>query len=103
MPEPWTDAEIEIALEAYFTMLLLEKRGVDVVKKEHVRRAGSLLPDRSAKSIEFKWCNISAVLDEVDLPWIDGYKPLPHYQQRLRQLTLHWLRNHPLPRTTFDS
>lgn len=30
--------------------------------------------------------NISAVLHELGLPWIDGYKPLSHYPERLRQL-----------------
>ena len=30
--------------------------------------------------------NISAVLDELGLPWIEGYKPLRHYPARLRYL-----------------
>ena len=38
---------------------------------------------RSKKSIEFKHMNISAVMDALGLPYIDGYKPLGHYQEAL--------------------
>lgn len=40
---------------------------------------------RSPGSIERKHQNISAVLVELGLPWIWGYKPLPNYQEALFQ------------------
>lgn len=38
---------------------------------------------RSAGSIEFKHQNISAVLSELGLPWLRGYKPRANYQEAL--------------------
>ena len=42
-----------------------------------------LLQGRSDPSIERKHQNISAVLLEMGLPFIDGYKPLRNYQRPL--------------------
>jgi hypothetical protein len=39
--------------------------------------------ERSHRSVEFKYQNISAVLDELGLPWIPGYKPKENYQNAL--------------------
>ena len=49
---------------------------------------------RSHRSVEFKHQNISAVLDELGLPWIPGYKPKSNYQNAIfdaidRYLTAH--------------
>jgi hypothetical protein len=63
-------------------------------KSEHRQRVKPLLTDRSDKAVEFKWCNVNAVLEEAGLPWIDGYKPLQNYQERLRELTAVWLMDH---------
>lgn len=41
-----------------------------------------LIP-RSRKAIEFKHCNISAVLEGLGMPTIRGYRPLPHFQNAL--------------------
>jgi hypothetical protein len=35
---------------------------------------------RTHRSVEFKHQNISAVLEEMGLPWITGYKPKRNYQ-----------------------
>ena len=47
-----------------------------------------MLPVRSTASIERKFQNISAVLDESGLDWIDGYKTLAHYQRELKAAVL---------------
>lgn len=83
-------------------MVILENAEAQFVKSDHRRGAEVLLPGRSAKSIEFKWCNISAVLDESNLLWIKGFKPLSHYQERLRELTGLWLLEHPYLRSILD-
>jgi hypothetical protein len=49
---------------------------------------------RTHRSVEFKHQNISAVLDELGLPWIPGYIPKRNYQNAIfdaidRYLTLH--------------
>ena len=38
---------------------------------------------RSKGSVEFKHQNISAVLVDLELPYLDGYKPARNYQKRL--------------------
>jgi hypothetical protein len=81
---PWTRHEVEVAVAAYVDMLRQELRGERYVKSEVVRGLEPQLPDRSRPSIERKLQNISAVLDEDGLVWIDGYKPLAHYQLELR-------------------
>lgn len=77
-----------LAVAAYLDMLRRELRGEHYVKSEVVRGLEPLLPERSRPSIERKLQNISAVLDEEGLDWIDGYKPLAHYQRDLRDAVL---------------
>lgn len=72
----WTEAELAAAVRAYRRMLELELAGPEYSKTEFRREvlAGELA-DRSAGAFEYRMQNISAVLDELGLPWIDGYKP----------------------------
>ena len=86
--QPWTRVEIEATVSAYLQMLRYELRGERYVKAEVVRALEDLLPVRSRGAIELKLQNISAVLDEAGLDWIDGYKPLPHIQGELRPAVL---------------
>ncbi|MEZ4596270.1 MAG: DUF3883 domain-containing protein [Chloroflexota bacterium] len=60
-----------------------ERRGEPYVKAHIVRDVDQLLSARSKGAVERKFQNISAVLDEAGLPWIDGYKPLSNYQDEL--------------------
>ena len=85
---PWAREEIEAAVAAYMEMLRRELRGETYVKAEIIRGLAPALPDRTKPSIERKFQNISAVLDEEGLDWIDGYKPLVHYQHELRAAVL---------------
>ena len=80
--------EVEAAVAAYMTMLQRELNGDSYVKRDVVRTVQPLIPERSSASIERKFQNVSAVLDEEGLDWIDGYKPLPHYQHTLRDAVL---------------
>src|SRR5208283_942295 len=43
----------------------------------------------------FKHQNISAVLDELGMPWIPGYKPKPHYQNAIFDAIDRYLTAHP--------
>jgi hypothetical protein len=83
--QPWTDEEIELVTAAYFDLLAAELRGERPTKASIVRDLQRMLPARSTGSIEFKMGNISAVLDELQEPWVDGYKPYPNYQAALRR------------------
>ena len=65
-------------------MLERQLRGDPYNKKEHNRRLLPKLNGRTPGAIEFKHQNISAILIELGLPYIDGYKPRANYQDLLR-------------------
>ena len=75
----WTDAELDAIVADYFAMLNDEIRGVSYSKAEH-RRELMKCVDRSNGSIEFKHCNITAVLEELGVSGIAGYKRRDNYQ-----------------------
>ena len=93
--KPWTDPEIEAALDSYFTMLLWEQDGRSFAKAEVREELSPRLPERSKKAIELKWCNVSAVLEGMGLPWVTGFKPLYHYQRRPAEVVAAWLERNP--------
>ncbi|MGD8214806.1 hypothetical protein [Aestuariimicrobium sp. Y1814] len=78
----WSDDEIEALLDEYLKLLRAELRGQKLVKaeanREVERRTG-----RTKGSIEFKFCNLSAALDDLGYPWVKGYKPRGNYQASL--------------------
>lgn len=84
MPEAWSRAEVAATVADYLSMLTLELKGEHFNKAEHNRRLQSVLVARSPQAIEFKHANISAVLIEMGLPYIFGYKPRRNYQHMLR-------------------
>lgn len=91
---PWSDDELDAIVADYFAMLEAEQRGERYVKAEHNaalrRRIG-----RSRGSVEYKYQNISAVLLELGLPWIPGYKPMDQYQRALIPAVERHLLIHP--------
>lgn len=86
--EPWAALEIEAVVAGYAEMLRMELRGERYSKADAVRALHAMLLVRSTGSIERKLQNVSAVLDESGLEWIDGYKPLAHYQRELKAVVL---------------
>ena len=78
----WKDDELDAIVSDYFAMLDAEISGQRYVKAEH-GRAVMARTGRSHKAVEFKHQNISAVLDELGIPWIRGYKPKSNYQNAL--------------------
>jgi hypothetical protein len=81
--KPWTVEEVELTVETYFAMLRADLLGQSLNKAEHNRRLQTRIPARSIDSIEYKHRNISAVLIDLGLPPLTGYKPLPNYQRLL--------------------
>jgi Protein NO VEIN, C-terminal len=79
---PWSEAEVSAVVDSYFRMLASERAGVSYSKSESRRRLMTTVR-RSEGSIERKLQNISAVLDLLGVQWINGYKPLAHYQDAL--------------------
>jgi hypothetical protein len=77
----WTEQEVRLIVADYFAMLEAELQGGELYKKsEHRKALIPLLGGRSDGSVEFKHQNISSVLVELGLPYVEGYKPRGNYQ-----------------------
>jgi hypothetical protein len=85
MAGDWTEAENKAIVDDYLAMLALEWVGKAYNKTEH-RNAliKSMGGTRTPGSIERKHQNISSVMLQFGLPYIQGYKPLPNIQDSLR-------------------
>ncbi len=96
MANNWSDSEVEAAVEDYFDMLRLELSGRKYNKTKHRHNLKEQLNSRSDGSIELKHQNISAVLIEMGIPYIDGYKPRFNYQRSLLPAAIEdYLKNTP--------
>jgi hypothetical protein len=89
--QDWTTAEVELVVQDYFAMLRLESRGERYNKSERNDALRQRLPARSKASIELKHQNISAVLDQLGLPFVPGYKPRVNLQELLRQVVIRYV------------
>lgn len=78
----WTAREIDLIVTDYFDMLGLELAGRPFVKSRRNEALRQLI-GRSHASIEFKHCNISAVLNRLGLPTVTGYKRRDNFQNAL--------------------
>src|ERR1700677_3941021 len=91
--KPWRDDELDAIIADYFSMLDAELSGRSYVKSRH---SAALMEQigRTHRSVEFKHQNISAVLDELGLPWIPGYKPKRNYQTAIFDAIDRYLSTH---------
>jgi Domain of unknown function (DUF3883) len=91
---PWRDDELDAIVADYFAMLELDLSGQPYVKSRH---SAALMEQigRTHRSVEFKHQNISAVLDELGMPWIPGYKPKRNYQNAIFDAIDRFLTAHP--------
>ncbi len=80
--QDWTADELDLIVADYYSMLQSELMAVPYSRTEH-RIVLIQLIKRSKGAIEYKHQNISAVLMELGLPWINGYKPASNYQTAL--------------------
>jgi len=100
----WARDEVEATVRDYFEMLRLEATGQDFNKSEHNEQLRQRLRARSKGSIEMKHQNISAVLDQLGLPYIRGYKPRSNFQDLLREVVLaHVQHEQPVLETIVDA
>ncbi|NMF98950.1 DUF3883 domain-containing protein [Aromatoleum toluolicum] len=86
--QDWSREEVEATVADYFEMLRLEATGQPYNKSEHNETLRQRLKARSKASIEMKHQNISAVLDQLGLPYIRGYKPRSNLQDLLREVVI---------------
>lgn len=92
----WSPDEVRLIVEDYFEMLRGEQAGHMHNKTEHRRNLMEHI-GRNEGSIEFKHQNISAVLSQLGLPWIKGYKPRHNYQGALLDAISDYLARNPDP------
>ncbi len=85
--EVWSRDEVERAVGDYLDMLALEAKGIAYNKSSHNEFLRRHLTARTKASVELKHQNISAVLDELGLPFIQGYKPRSNVQALLQVIS----------------
>ena len=91
----WSDDELDALIDSYLGMLKLEVAGETYNKRQNNLKLQEFVK-RSHAAIEFKLCNVSAVLDGLGRRYIFGYKPRPHFQAALRERLLRRLGEFPL-------
>lgn len=91
----WSEDEVRLIVADYFDMLETELLGQPFKKSEHRKVLAPKLQGRSDGSIEFKHQNVSGVLVELGLPYIEGYKPRGNYQALLATEVEGFLEQHP--------
>jgi hypothetical protein len=91
----WTDEELDLIISDYFLMLNDEASGIPFNKAEHNRLLRGKI-DRTEGSIEFKHQNISAVLQRLGLPRIQGYMPATNFQKAIIAAIDRYLSQNPV-------
>lgn len=86
----WTQAEIDLVVADYFAMRAKQLRGESFIKARHYQ-AIAAVTGRSKTSVERKYMNISAVLERLSLPWLQGYAPLRKFQGALLVAVEHFV------------
>lgn len=95
--QPWSKSENRTTITAYLDMLEAQMHGRSVVKRE-IRDQVAGRIGRSESAVEYKFRNISAVLQDLGSPHVDGYSPLANYQRILKDQVASALRSRGLPR-----
>ena len=90
----WQDAELDAIVADYFDMLAGELSGRPYIKARHSAALMARI-GRTHRSVEFKHQNISAVLDELGMPWISGYIPKRNYQNAIFGAIDRYLSQYP--------
>ena len=92
----WTDAQNDAVVVAYFAMLSDDLAGQPINKAATYRDLAAQI-NRSAKSIEFKFQNVSAVMVGIGHTWVRGLKPKANYQISLEDAVARLLSRTHLP------
>lgn len=83
----WSEAEMRAAVEAYVRMLRLQQDNRDFVKSDIIREVlDGTLAGRTRASVEWRFQNISAVMEQAGRPRVAGYAPARHVGEPSRRL-----------------
>ncbi|MFN3725250.1 MAG: hypothetical protein ACK4SZ_02980 [Allosphingosinicella sp.] len=94
---PWTDDELEAAVDSYNEMLACEAEGIPYNKAARIRalREGPL-KQRTPSSVTLRWQNISHILFKNGRPFIAGLKPAANVGDHVERRLLQMLRSRKL-------
>lgn len=81
--EPWNDAENDLIVGAYVSMLRKDIAGESLVKADYHRHLAART-GRSRGSVEFKLQNVSFVMQAMGEPTVRGYAPARNVQHSLK-------------------
>lgn len=90
-PNDWSQKEVGETVKAYFKMLMLELAGKPFNKSKFNTGLRKKVK-RSKGAVEYKFRNLSAVLQKMEIPFIEGYLPSENYQSLLEFTVEDWLR-----------
>jgi hypothetical protein len=89
----WSLNECELVTQSYFECLAEQLHGRRINKAALYRSLAKVLGKRSAKSVEYKFQNINAILMEDGLPTLGP--PMSNYQNLLQSVVHDHIRTHP--------
>jgi hypothetical protein len=95
-PIDWSRVEVEAIVASYLQMLTMELAGQAYSKAQQRRQLAAKLNNRSSGSIEFKHCNLSAVMIDLGFPYVRGYQPRSNYQSLLLEIAAEQIALNPL-------
>lgn len=74
MSNPWSNEELAAAVQAYREMQANDAAGTPYSKAAYHRRLAAQY-GRTEQAFDFRMRNISAVLEDMNKPWLRGYAP----------------------------
>jgi len=89
----WQTDDLDAIVADHFAMLAADLAGRPYVKSKHSKELMARI-GRTHRSIEFKHQNISAVMDELGMPWIPGYMPKRNYRMAIFDAIDRYLSRH---------
>jgi len=88
----WSNEEIEACVISYVEMINKEQSGLNYNKSQYNNEVReNFLNNRTKAAVELRMQNISAVFDELGLPWIKGYKPRKNVGNNVKNIIIHYL------------
>lgn len=84
MSEDWSDDELAGAVNAYNSMVRFNAEQKPYSKREIYRKLAEQF-GRTEKAFEYRMQNISAVLQELGEPWLQGLKPASNVGTNVRE------------------
>lgn len=99
MAKGWSDEELIAAIDAYRWMAKQHKGEFGYTKKRVYQGLAAKF-GRTAKAFEYRMQNISAVLDELNLPWIPGLKPAKNVGTDVKAKIIQFVQDSELQNST---